>query len=275
MPTIGYADKPTTKEAPWHALVVWDLLFNNLAAGSFLVSAIGELVAPNSFRSVANIAYPIALVFLIADLACLVIDLGDPWRFHHMLRVFKPSSPMSLGTWCLTAFSLPLTILAAMSVFGIELRWLRTVTIVSALLPALGTAVYKGVLFSTSAQPGWKDARWLGAYLANSALTLGCALCLGVAIGLGQTQAVTILRLSLALLLTLNYLVSWALTSGMKLPVAAGVMALRSIAFAVAIALLAIGGSTPIVIAIGVVLLVAIAVRYEIVDWPRSVNHSG
>ena len=34
---------------------------------------------------------------------------------------------------------------------------------------------YKGVLFSTSSQPGWKDARWLGGYLINSALVLGCA----------------------------------------------------------------------------------------------------
>ena len=63
----------------------------------------------------ANTAYPIALVLLFADLVCLVLDLGDPLRFHHMLRVFKPSSPMSLGTWCLTIYSLPLTVAAALS----------------------------------------------------------------------------------------------------------------------------------------------------------------
>ena len=44
----------------------------------------------------------------------LVLDLGDPLRFHHMLRVFKPSSPMSLGTWSLTVYSLPLTLIVAM-----------------------------------------------------------------------------------------------------------------------------------------------------------------
>ena len=43
----------------------------------------------------------------------LVSDLGDPLRFHHMLRVFKPSSPMSLGTWSLTVYSLPLTLIVA------------------------------------------------------------------------------------------------------------------------------------------------------------------
>src|SRR5262249_37057589 len=150
-----------------------------------------------------------------------VVDLGDPWRFHHMLRVFKPSSPMSLGTWCLTAFSLPLTILAAMSVFRLDVPWLRILAIVAGLLPAFGVAAYKGVLFSTSAQPGWRDARWLGAYLANSALTLGAAGCLAVAIGTDQAVSVRVLRIALALLLTLNFVVSWLLTGGMKLRVSA------------------------------------------------------
>jgi Ni/Fe-hydrogenase subunit HybB-like protein len=270
MPAAGYADKPTTKAPNWHALVAWDLLFNNLAAGLFLNAAIAELCVPDAFRRVADIAYPIALVFLAADLVSLVIDLGDPWRFHHMLRVFKPSSPMSLGTWCLTAYSLPLTILAAISIFGIDVSWLRTIVIIVGLLPAFVVATYKGVLLSTSAQPRWKDARWLGAYLANSALTLGCACCLAVAIAVDQATAVTVLRVSLALLLTLNFAVSWLLTSGMKLRVSPSSAAVRIAVFALAMVLLSIGGSTPLLIAVGIVLLTAIAVRFEIVNWPRT-----
>ena len=41
---------------------------------------------------------------LLASLWFLVSDLGRPERFHHMLRVAKPTSPMSVGTWILTAF---------------------------------------------------------------------------------------------------------------------------------------------------------------------------
>src|SRR5260370_37847294 len=93
--TTGYSSGPATKAPDWHGLVAWDLLLNNLTTGLFLVAAIGELAAPEVFTSVARGAYPVALVFLLADLTCLVLDLGDPWRFHHMLRVFKPSSPMS------------------------------------------------------------------------------------------------------------------------------------------------------------------------------------
>jgi formate-dependent nitrite reductase membrane component NrfD len=34
----------------------------------------------------------------------LIHDLGRPARFHHMLRVFKLSSPMSVGSWILSAY---------------------------------------------------------------------------------------------------------------------------------------------------------------------------
>src|SRR3954449_5833266 len=119
----GYANGPVTKAPAWHGLVAWDLLFNNLTTGLFLAAALGDLVAPEVFTRVAKTAYPLALVLLLTDLVCLVLDLGDPLRFHHMLRVFKPSSPMSVGTWCLTAYSLPLTALFAIDVFA-WLGWL-------------------------------------------------------------------------------------------------------------------------------------------------------
>ena len=78
------------------------------------------LARPDVFGPAATWAYPIALGILLVDLLFLVLDLGQPSRFHHMLRVVKPSSPMSLGTWCLTAYSLPLTVAAACSLFGWE-----------------------------------------------------------------------------------------------------------------------------------------------------------
>lgn len=203
----GYAALPATKLPNWHGLVTWDMLFNNLTAGLFLTQALGELAAPEVFRPLAKIAYPLALVLLILDLMCLVLDLGDPWRFHHMMRVFKPSSPMSLGTWCLAVYSLPLTVAAALSLWpdgAPVLEWIRKAAVVFGLFPALGCAVYKGVLLSTNAQPGWRDARWLGGYLANSALMLGCAELLGLAVLLGQERATALLRPSLLVLLVLN-----------------------------------------------------------------------
>ena len=46
-----------------------------------------------------------ATVALSASMLALVHDLGRPTKFYNMLRVFKPTSPMSVGTWVLTAYA--------------------------------------------------------------------------------------------------------------------------------------------------------------------------
>src|SRR5271168_1221967 len=203
----GYANVTVTKVPGWHGIIAWDALLNGMATGLFLAAAVSELVAPAVFLRVALVAYPVALVLLLVDLGLLVLDLGDPSRFHHMLRTFKPGSPMSLGTWCLTIFSLPLTAAAGLSLmaeFGIDFEWARILAVVVGLLPAFGSAAYKGVLLSTNAQPGWKDARWLGGYLTNSAILMGCAELLVLSALMGQPQATAILRTAFIVLLVLN-----------------------------------------------------------------------
>src|ERR1700742_822102 len=204
---IGYANMPVTKVPGWHGIIAWDALLNGLATGLFLAAAVSELAAPAVFTRVARVAYPVALVLLLVDLGLLVLDLGDPLRFHHMLRVFKPSSPMSLGTWCLTIFSLPLTAAAGLSLLdglGWDFEWARINAVILGLLPGFGSAAYKGVLLSTNAQPGWKDARWLGGYLTNSALLMGGGELLVLSTLMGQTQAAAILRTAVIVLLVLN-----------------------------------------------------------------------
>jgi Ni/Fe-hydrogenase subunit HybB-like protein len=279
----GYAGRPVTKAPAWHGLVAWDMLFNGLTTGLFLAAALGELAAPEVFTRVAKVAYPLALPLLLADLLCLVLDLGDPLRFHHMLRVFKPTSPMSLGTWCLTVYSLPLTVAAALSLLPAEwpaLEWARKAAVVLGLLPALGSAAYKGVLLSTNAQPGWRDARWLGGYLTNSALLLGCAAMLALSVLMGQENATTILRPALVLLLVLNVAPLCLLVANLS-PALARVYTRRE---RCRLAALCIGGGTlvplclllfrgrPLLVLAAVLLLLAgsLATRYVIVRLPHA-----
>src|ERR1700742_4420361 len=204
---VGYENMVVTKVPGWHGIIAWDALLNGMAMGLFLAAAVSELAAPAVFMRVAKVAYPVALVLLLVDLGLLVLDLGDPLRFHHMLRVFKPGSPMSLGTWCLTIFSLPLTAAAGLSLLaelGMDFEWARMLAVVLGLVPGFCSAAYKGVLLSTNAQPGWKDARWMGGYLTNSALLMGCAELLVLSALKGQTQATAILRTAVIVLLVIN-----------------------------------------------------------------------
>src|SRR5438270_3028781 len=277
----GYEAGPATKAPAWHGLVAWDMLFNNLTTGLFLVAALAELVAPEVFTPVAKAAYPLALGLLLVDLLCPVLHLGAPLRFHHMLRVFKPSSPMSLGTWCLTIYSLPLTVAVVLSLLpagGPALEGARKAAVVLGLLPALGSAVYKGVLLSTNAQPGWRDARWLGGYLTSSALLLGCAEMLVLSIVMGQERAAALLRPALELLLLLNLVGLGLLLVDVRaaLPRAYTPRALVRLGvlgpgggFLVPLCLIIIG--SPLLMLGGVLLLVlgALLIRFEIVYLPH------
>ncbi len=284
----GYANQVITKPPAWHTLVVFDVLFNNLTTGLFLVAAVAELAKPALFTPVATWAYPVALVLLLIDLGLLVMDLGDKLRFHHMLRVFKPSSPMSLGTWCLTVYSLFLTaILLAefvaalgwLSGDGGPAWWVRRLAVIGGLPFAFGSAAYKGVLFSTTAQPGWKDARWLGAYLVNSALVLGAGELLVIAALMGESRAVDTLVPAVVLLAIFNLVPLGLLASDLH-PVASRIYPRRSRAAAGAsvfaagvvlpVGLLLIGSGVALASAALVAIVSAnLVVRYWIVRLPH------
>jgi hypothetical protein len=281
----GYAGRPTTKAPDWHGFVTLDLLFNNLSTGLFLAVGLGELVMPAQVRPLAVAAYPIAWLFLIGDLVCLVLDLGDPKRFHHMLRVWKPSSPMSFGTWVLAAYSVPLTLLAAIGLLGgvDALEGVRLVLIVIGLVLAVGAGVYKGVLFSTTAQRGWGDARWLGAYLINSALVLGSAEMLLLTVIMGAPEAAAVYRDALQALLVLNLAALGLLFFDLRAALAdargavvLAVLGVVAVLGGILVPLCLLGGggaaSARVGVALVLILIGAVVVRHEVTRLPHSLG---
>jgi hypothetical protein len=217
----------------------------------------------------------------------LVFDLGNPLRFHHMLRVFKPSSPMSLGTWCLAIFSLFLALIVVVEAI-VAMGWLpgdsgaawwvRKLALVSGLPFAFASAAYKGVLFSTSAQPGWQDARWLGAYLVNSAVTLGTGALLVIAALADEVPATATLRPALGLLIILNVIVLALLVTELypllsrlhtrgELRTAAFLLALAG--FVIPVGLLFVGGVALICVAVVLLVLANLAIRVALVRLPH------
>jgi formate-dependent nitrite reductase membrane component NrfD len=122
---------------------------------------------------------------VLASLPLLVADLGRPERFLNMLRVFKPRSMMSTGSWALTTFGG----FAAVAV-GVELlralspRWpllrmlmgpLRVLSCVG-VLPAMYVGSYTGVLLSATNVPLWAGNRFLmGPLFFSSAMSCGLA----------------------------------------------------------------------------------------------------
>jgi Ni/Fe-hydrogenase subunit HybB-like protein len=279
--SVGYSPAEQLKAPPWHGLVAWDMVFNGLTTGLFLVTALGELVLPDVFLPVARYAYPAALVFLVVDQVLLILDLGDPWRFHHMVRVFKLQSPMSVGVWSLNAYAAMLTAVVVLFLLpgGGVLESTRLAAVVLGLGPAFASAVYKGVLLSTSAQSGWRDARWLGGYLSSGAAVLGCAELVLLAYLTGHPRAAEVLRPAL-IVLQLVHAVPLALLSAELWPAMRRgfTPGQRTIAVALVLVggwllplglLIVSGGMPPLVAAALLLVLGNLAARFMVVRLPH------
>lgn len=163
----SYYGRPVVKASPWTADIPAYLFLGGLAGGSSLLGAGADLSGRPSLRRSARLT---ALGALTASFYALVHDLGRPSRFHHMLRVAKVSSPMSVGTWILAAYG-PMAGLAAVSEASPWLPAGFRRSVLGRSLPdvgrgaglfaaALGPAVasYTAVLLSDTATPTWHAA---------------------------------------------------------------------------------------------------------------------
>jgi formate-dependent nitrite reductase membrane component NrfD len=106
----------------------------------------------------------------------LIADLGRPERFHHMLRVFKVTSPMNMGAWILTFAGGASNTAAMLELLGI----LKPVKILAELVASLfgpPLATYTGVLVANTAVPAWHEARYELPWLfgCGGAATAGAA----------------------------------------------------------------------------------------------------
>jgi hypothetical protein len=148
----SYYGRPVIKEPVWKAPDVPGYLFLGGLAGASSVLAAGSQLS--GYRDLARMAKLTALGAISLSGVALVRDLGRPGRFVNMLRVFKPSSPMSVGSWLLAGYG-PVAGAAAVSeVTGILPKAGTAATLGAGLLgPAIAT--YTAALICDTAVPAW------------------------------------------------------------------------------------------------------------------------
>jgi formate-dependent nitrite reductase membrane component NrfD len=160
----SYYRRPVLKPPVWTWEVPAYLFTGGLSAGSALLAAGADLTDRPVLRQVGLLS---ALASMLASAVLLVADLGRPARFHHMLRVAKPTSPMSVGTWILVAFGPGVGIAAVAellppglrhTVAGRMLRRLARPAALSSAVVAPALASYSAVLLSQTAVPAWHEA---------------------------------------------------------------------------------------------------------------------
>ncbi|MFS0697048.1 NrfD/PsrC family molybdoenzyme membrane anchor subunit [Streptomyces nitrosporeus] len=166
--TDSYYGRPVVKAPSWAPRDIAGYFFLGGLAGAGSVLAAGAQLTGRTTTAHAMKISSLAAVGLSA--AALVHDLGRPSRFPHMLRVFKPTSPMSMGSWLLAAYGPAAGAAAAAAVTGRLPRAGAAATAAAALLgPALAT--YTAVLAADTAVPAWHGAHRELPYLFAASAT--------------------------------------------------------------------------------------------------------
>jgi hypothetical protein len=151
----SYYGRPILKEPTW----TWEIpvyFFAGGTAGGAALLAAGARLSGNAL--LARRATYVNLAAIGAGPPLLVSDLGRPDRFLNMLRVFKPTSPMSVGTWIVSGAGTAAAVAGACEAGRILPRVRAAGEAISALLaPFLVT--YTAVLLSDTAIPVWHEAR--------------------------------------------------------------------------------------------------------------------
>jgi Polysulphide reductase, NrfD len=175
----SYYGRPIVKASPWEADIPAYLFLGGLAAGSSLLAAGADLTGQSALCRLGRLT---ATGALTVSFGALVHDLGKPSRFVNMLRVLKPTSPMSVGTWILSAYAPFVYTAGAAELAGLAPRSIRPLLSVcarpagiAAALIAPAVASYTGVLLADTATPTWSAARrhLPGLFVASAAAASG------------------------------------------------------------------------------------------------------
>ena len=167
----SYYGRPIIKSPTWKVPDVPAYLYLGGVAGvSATLSALADVTDRPALRRIGRFA---SLLGATVSVGALVHDLGRPERFLNMLRVIKPTSPLSVGSWILAPFGTLAAVAAASELTGIAPGLGRLAGAGAGVLgPALTT--YTAVLLADTAVPAWHAGyRELPFVFAGSAMASG------------------------------------------------------------------------------------------------------
>jgi formate-dependent nitrite reductase membrane component NrfD len=178
----------------WSLFIVPYFFVGGIAGGSYFLAAMLHWLGRPEDQRVVRLGYIVAFVGAVLSGLLLIVDLGQPLRFWHMLfqserfplPVLKLWSPMSAGAWALFFFGLFATMSAAGALaHERRIRWSwprvfyeglsgRIIALIGALF-GFFIAGYTGVLLSVSNRPIWANTNWLGVLFLISAASTAAA----------------------------------------------------------------------------------------------------
>lgn len=155
-PGDSYYGRPIINPPVWEEREIAGYLFTGGLAGASSILAAGADLTGRP--ALARRSRAMAAGAVGVSLLALVKDLGRPERFLNMLRVFKPTSPMSVGVWILVGYAPLASAAAASDISGRLPRAGRLAGIGAAVLGST-VATYTAALIANTAVPAWHEGR--------------------------------------------------------------------------------------------------------------------
>ncbi len=178
-----YYGRSQLKAAPFNNYVVGGYIFlAGLSGGAAIVGTLAEAVRGRLGYGVGRRGRYVATLAPTLGALLLIWDLHTPQRFYNMWRIAKGTSPMSVGTWILTAF-IPSSMLGAAAQFLTDVLpgagWLKPVArwgSAPSAITGAGLSVYTASLLAATSTPYWAAApRSLAVRFGASSIASGAA----------------------------------------------------------------------------------------------------
>ena len=171
-----YYDRPMLQESIWGWAIPTYYYVGGLTGASLVLGAAVMLRRDPELETLVDRCHLIGLIGATVSGGLLVYDLGRPERFLNMLRVFRPTSPMNMGAWILSATSACAAGVVVLRKRSGILGALGTACGFAAGFFGLGLATYTGVLVANSAVPLWQESRRVlpALFGASAMASVGC-----------------------------------------------------------------------------------------------------
>lgn len=150
----SYYDQPIIKKPVWRWFIPSYFFTGGLAGASGFMALVARL---SGDRRLARHGRLTALVATLVSGGLLISDLGRPGRFFNMLRVVRPTSPMSMGTWILSVFGPAMGVAAASDLTGFMPSIGACADVVGG-VAGVAVATYTAVLIADTAVPVWRES---------------------------------------------------------------------------------------------------------------------
>ena len=170
-----------------------------VAGGLLFLGALAQGLGLAALAAAPRVRDACAIPLILVSGAILTADLTHPLRFWRLLVTFRPSSPVSWGSWILTGAGLvaaleaapagrALPVLGHAFVAADAVRLAAGPRLVHALaaLFGVGLAGYTGVLLAASSRLRWHATPLFGAVFLATAFTSAAALVMAAAEGGAQ-----------------------------------------------------------------------------------------